>query len=257
MSYTVGTMFTSVPILMAGRVFSNSDIAEACRKSILELSEDYDFPGLQQTGPTVALTPGVSSYSPNFFLTPGPPTPTGGGDQNLEVDKLLSIFLYYNSYVPLSASNSSNSGYDLTYSTIDDIEILINTLGVPSKWTRHRNLIYLAMCPNAAYPVYVRYKIEHPFPGAGTPTAGDDVIYLPNTWQDIIEYATAMRLATNTRMFDIATGLHTALYGDPKFQLTGGTEGAPGMIFARTSQKQRDQTTSVKSLRLRIQPYMR
>ena len=252
--YTVSTIQDSIPILMAGRIFSDADIAEACRKAVLELTEDYEFQDLQHDGPIVNLTQNVPNYYTNYFVRPLNPNV---GDQGMNVTKITNLFLYYNNYSALSQTTNSNAGYNLGYSSVADMELLINTLGVPTKWTRRNGQIWLGMCPNFAYPIKARYQIEHPFPNQGQPDAGDDPILLPNSWQDIVEYATAMRLANNTRMFDIASQMRTSIYGDPKFQLTGGTEGTPGLIFHRTSQRERDQTTGTKSLRLKMYPYVR
>lgn len=254
MAFTVGTIQASVPTLMAGRAFSNADIAEACRKAILELSEDYKFPLLQTTGPIVQLIPLHNQYSPNYFMIAGSPP---AGDQGLEINKVNSFFFYYNQFVPLVGASGSNPGYQLTFSTVDDIEILTNTIGPCQYWSRYGDQIILAMTPDLPYFIAMRYQKEHPFPNAGTVTANIDPILLPNSWQDIVEYATAQRLANNTRLFDIANAMKTNLYGDPLFQRSGGTEGTPGLIFHRTSQEQRDQTTSVKSMRLRMRPIMR
>jgi hypothetical protein len=98
----------------------------------------------------------------------------------------------------------------------------------------------------------MRYQKEHPFPNRGTGSANNDPILFANSWQDIMEYAVAMRAARDLNLQAKANELYMALYGDQKFQISGGTEGSPGLIFMRTSQENRDQTTSTKSMRLRM-----
>jgi hypothetical protein len=244
MAYTVGTIQGTLPRLMAGRTMSASDMADWIRKTVLELSENYKFPGIQTSGPTVQLTLYTSGpYSPNLFLA--------AGDQGLEINKINSFFIYYQIPVPLlSASNGENPGYPMHFRTIDDMEMELNIIGLPIHWTRFNDQFYFGFAPDQTYYVYCRYQKEHPFPNAGTGNAGLDPILLPNSWQDIVEYATAERAANELRLFDIADGYHTKVYGDPKWQATGGKEGAPGLLFARTSQEERDQTTTVKAMRI-------
>jgi hypothetical protein len=208
--------------------------------SALELSENYKFPGLQTSGPVVTLTPLQAVYSPNFFLSTD--------DQNLEVNKVDSFFIYTNGYTQLQSPTQQNTGFELKFKTIDNIEVLINVPGLPTQWTRHEGNIWLGCVPDQAYSCYMRYIHENPFP---LDTAAD-LIFFPNTWKDILSYSIAMRAARDLNLQSKANELFTALYGDSKFQISGGTDGTPGLIFQRTSQENRDQTTSTKSLRLRM-----
>jgi hypothetical protein len=98
----------------------------------------------------------------------------------------------------------------------------------------------------------MRYQKEHPFPNQGGGAANTDPILFPNSWQDIVEYGVAMRAARDLNLQTKANEFYNALYGDAKFQLSGGIEGTPGLIFQRTSQERRDQTTTTKSMRLKM-----
>lgn len=257
MSYTVGTIAGSPTAqgtlirLLAGRTVSQSDGADWVRKAVLELTENYKFPGLQQSGPLVYFTLAMGGpYPVSYFQTIG--------DDSIEINKVDSFFVFYNQYnVPLTASNGINPGFPMKFKTINDMEMEINTLGLPVHWTRHEDQFYFGFAPNQAYPVYMRYQTEHPFPNQDTANAWQDPILLPNSWQDIVEYATAQRAANEIRLFDLAETYKTAIYGDPLFQRSGGTEGCPGLIFARTSQEQRDQTTSTKQMRVITRSAMR
>ena len=246
-TYTVGSVYAAMPGYFSGRSISSAQCYEATRKAALELSENYKLPLLQGTGPTVTLTIGVNNYPYSLFQNPA--------DAGLEINKFDSFFIYYNG--PPVAGSAENAGFPLKFKTINDLEILTNIQGLPTNWTRHEGVIYFAMCPDQIYYVYLRYQKEHPFPNAGTNNAGLDQLLFPNSWQDIIEYATAERLASAFDLTDRQARFHTMLYGDPKFQATGGTEGAPGLLFARTSQEQRDQTTTTKSMRLMMRPVSR
>jgi hypothetical protein len=243
--FTIGALSPGVAALLQGRTLYPNTLAEYARKTVLELSENYKFPLLQQDGPVVQLIPLQASYPTSFFLPPGAPAAT-------EINTIESFFIFNSAYSPLTSVNSTNSGYNLVFSTIDDVEVLINIPGIPIKWTRHSNLFWFGSVPDAAYSIYARIKIENLFLNAGTGNANNDVIGMPNSWQDIIEYATAMRIARDLNLSAKASELYNALNGDSAFQKSGGIEGTPGLIFQRTSQESRDQGTALKSVRLRM-----
>jgi hypothetical protein len=249
MAYTVQSIYNRMPSIFSGRNVLNTDSYEATRKAVLELSENYKFQGLENTGPTVPLTVNLAGpYAYNTFLQVG--------DAGLTVNMFDSFFIYYSGVAPVI--NQANPGFPLKYKSIDTLEILMNlNSGVTTNWTRFNDQIYFAMAPNLPYYVYLRYQKQHPFPNAGTGAAGTDPILLPDSWQDIVEYATAERLASDYNLDARMTKFHNIIYGDPKFQATGGTEGSPGLIFSRTQQYQRDQQTTQRSLRLMMRPYMR
>jgi hypothetical protein len=255
MALTVSSFYPGIAALLQGRPAASypSPPGVYIRKVILELTEDYKFPGLQTTGPVVQFIPYQAVYAPSFFLATA--------DAALEVNKVDSFFIYNYPYAGIT-SNQSNSGYNLRFATIDTIEVLINTPGLPQKWTRHEDNVWFGNCPDQSYSCYMRYQKEHPFPNAGVPDvysggvvvsgAGIDPVLLPNSWQDIVEYAAAGRIARDLNLQSKANELTTTLKGDAQFQSSGGISGSPGLIFGRTSQENRDQTTSVKALRLRM-----
>ena len=60
--------------------------------------------------------------------------------------------------------------------------------------------------------------------------AVDTTILMADEWQEILEYAAALRLAPQVNLSDKRVELREALYGDTKFQTTSGIEGAPGLV---------------------------
>ena len=230
-------------------------------KGVLELTENFKFQGLQTTGPTVQLTAMLPNYDPSYFMSAHDvgsfyPTPI--------VNKINSFFLYTSYSGPYVTGTApqygQNTGYNLTFRTVDNIEVLINVPGMPIYWSRFNDQIWIGSIPDQAYWVYARYQKQHPFPlgttpppsPGTTPWAGNDTIYMPDSWKDVLEYQCAMRGAQELNLSTKASELHTRLYGDEKFQRSGGLEGSPGLIFQRTSQENRDQTTSRKTFRLKM-----
>jgi len=231
--------------LLMGRAVSNSIIDTQTEKGVIELTENFKFQWLQETGPVVQLIQYQANYDPSFFMLPATAA------QNVEINKVNSFFLYLTqppSYITGTTPQSTGSGYNLTFRTIDTIEVLMNVPGVPIYWTRHNGQVWIASIPDKAYSIFMRYQRVHTFPNGD----GSDPIFLPNSWQDIIEYQSAMRCAQELNLSTKASELHTRLYGDNQFQKTGGLEGNPGLMFQRTSQENRDQSTSRKTFRLRM-----
>lgn len=248
MSFAQNVCFSGVTRLLMGRTLSPLTIVENMIKGIYEITTDYKFPGLEASGPVVNLVAFQANYSPNYFLQPG--------DADLDLNMVNSFFIYNNPFVAVTGGNyqvQTNSGYNLTYKTIDNIEVLLNIPGLPINWTRHEGEVWVTM-PDNTYSIYMRYQKEHPWPSRNTTTeaAGNDLVLLPNDWQDIVEHITAMRCAREINLSNRANELYTILFGDTKFQSSDGVDGSPGLIAKRTSQRNRDQKTAPKRLRLRM-----
>lgn len=246
-SFDVNTIYTNMSGYFSGKTIPQSACWEHTAKVCLELSQNYKSPLLQATGPVQQLTQYKAGPYPYSFFE-------NTADAGLEINKFDSFFIYYNLPPSLNPNEEGNAGFELTFKTIDVLEILLNQPGVPSYWSRHGDQIWFAMAPNAQFYAYLRYQKEHPFPNRGTASAGSDPILFENTWQDIIEIGTAQRLAQfNFNMRQRATDFAQVIKG----MLTGTTETAPGFIFGRTSQEQRDQQTTTKQMRLKMRPVMR
>lgn len=241
-----------------GRNVPDAKMYQYLHRTILELTEEYKFSELQVTGPLVQLTPLTANYDFTYFLGPqdqNPPPGPPGGPPDPRVQKVNSFFIFLDPYTPPNSSNYwtlTNSGYNLTFKTIDRMEVLMQVPSIPTNWTRFNQQIWIAATPTVPYYIFMRYQRLHPFPSYGTTNQDNDPIWMPDTWEDILEYATAQRLAQIYNLSDKATELNARLMGDQKFQETSGVEGQPGLIFRRTSDESRDQMTTVKRFRLRM-----
>lgn len=247
MSFTVGDVYTDLTDYLSGRPVPTAKGYEWIRKSVLELTETYKFPNVEVPGPLVQLeqfNPGPYDYD-TFMAT---------ADAGLDITNIDSFWVYYITPQNLDASNGENPGIQLKFRTIDVLEQDMNLTGPPTYWTRYGGKLYVAFAPDQSYFSYVRYRKMQSF---SDPVSANDVILMPDTWQDIVGYAAAERGAMSLDLNERVEKFHNKLYGDPKFQRSGGTEGAPGLIFMRTSQETRDKTRSPTSLRLRVPSAMR
>jgi hypothetical protein len=205
------------------------------KRAIQEICESMPFEELKLTGPTVALTTGQPYYPVSTFLQPG--------DDYVQIPSFC-IFVDYPTNTVLTT---------MTYKTVMAIDPMTGsaTQGLPSRWTRFGTQIFLGPTPNQAWTVFMRYQKRHSFPLDET-NLGGTMVYVPDTWEEIVAYAAAERIAVVKRWNDQATYLHQLLYGDPASRNEQGKLDRPGLIAARTLQIERDQQHNSRQLMIRV-----
>jgi hypothetical protein len=248
MAITVASIYTDLIDNLQGRVIAPVLAYEYIRKATLELLEDYQVPLLEQPGPVVTLVVGQPVYSPGYFTI---------GNAQVNIEKVRSFTIYTNPGILINLGNGStgaaNPCYQMKFKSYDDMQVLLNISGIPTNWTRFNNQIYIGSVPSLPYQVYMGYMQEANF---SNPVLATDIIPVENSWQDIIGYCAAERACIALNLNAKASSFHEKVFGDPKFQLTGGTEGQPGLIFRRTSQRERDQTTTMRTMKVRSNGYV-
>ena len=100
----------------------------------------------------------------------------------------------------------------------------------------------------------MRYQKRHNFPLDETDLNGV-MVYVPDTWEEIIAYAAAERIAVVKRWNDQATYIHNLLWGDPASRNEQGKLDRPGLIAARPLQIERDQQHNSRQLMIRTSRY--
>lgn len=208
------------------------------KRAIQEICESNPFEELKVTGPTVALTTGQSLYPVSTFLNPG--------NDYVQIPSFCVYVDYPNNTVVTT----------MLYKTVMAIDPMATTAtqGVPSRWTRFGTNIIIGPTPNQTYSVFMRYQVRHNFPLDETDLSGV-MVYVPDTWEEIVTYAAAERIAVVKRWNDQATYLHNILWGDPASQTKDGTLARPGLIAARTLQIERDQQHNSRQLMIRVSRY--
>ena len=229
-----------------GKLSQRGDLLELgiyqwLQDAILELSRSYRFQYLEKTGPTFTLTPGTYTYPINTWLLTG-----DAGKQTNLIPSITRFFAL--SVVP----GQTNPCSTLLWKTVDALELMFNTPGVPTYFTRYSGQILIAPNPVTALPVYMRYQIEHPF---SDPPVAADLFQLDNEWKMIAEYFGAYIGATNLRMMDYASQYHQVLFGDPEFQRSSGGRGMPGLIFRRITQMEGDSESMPKQIKPMVPQY--
>lgn len=210
------------------------------KDAIKELTETYPFEELKVNGPVVNFEVGKFEYPITFFT-----------NNNEKPTIINSWFVSSTSSIsnPVSA-NSSNTGRYLKYRTIPVLDVMVRTLGTPSKWTRNGLTFMIGATPDQSYATQMRYQREHPFLcnefDAGA--LQQQTVLMPSSWSIILEFHAAMIGAYEKRMLDYAQMYHNTLFGDPDFQKTG--RGNPGLVFSRTSNFMRDSSNNERQVQM-------
>lgn len=215
-STTIADILPDVQLILQNRTdISNYKPERFAKKAIEELTLAYPFEELRVSGPRVNLNPNQTfpyQYPVSFFLNPG--------DDYSQI-QALCVFT-----VPQVA-------YPLKYDTPAAVQtILFIPGGLPSKWTRFGTNIWIGTQPSLPYVSYMIYQKRHPF----TSDIVSSVIMMPPEWFEVVQYATAYRLAAGPlRWSDMAATLRSMLYGDPN------DPSEPGLIKRRFYQQQMDE----------------
>lgn len=208
------------------------------KRAVQELCESNPFEELKVTGPPVALTISQPTYPVSTFLY--------AGDDYVQIPSFCIYVDPPNNTVLTT----------MKYKTVMAIDPMTApaTVGLPSRWTRFGANIILGPNPMNTYTVFMRYQIRHNFPQDETDLSGVK-IRVPDTWEEIVIYGAAERIAVVKRWNDQATYLHNILWGDPASQQKDGTLGRPGLIAARTLQIERDQQHNERQILIRVSRY--
>lgn len=211
------------------------------RKAILEVTESYPFEELRTVGPVTSLTAGLSTYPVSKFLNNG--------------DDLTSVEVWTIFIDPPNDTIKQT----LDYKTPKAIEMITSpvTAGIPAWWTRYGTNFRIAPTPLQAFDTFMSYQVRHPFTENPTDTQAilGQQLFFPASWDEIMEYAAAERIAHVKRWNDEVDRIHQILYGDPEYQVSEGKRGRPGIIAARIFQVERDQRFNTRSLGVRVGRY--
>lgn len=229
---TINDLVPYVIDALQGRTDVSTIAPRYIKRAVQEVCESNPFEELKITGPQVSLSVGVPSYPVSFFMV-------DKGDDYVQIPS-FNIFVDFPGNTVIST---------MQYKTVMALDPMTGsaTQGLPSRWTRYGASIVLGPNPVNPYTVFMRYQLRHPFP-ADESALGGWPLRIPDTWEEIVAYAAAERIAIVKRWNDQAQFLHDILYGDPEARTSQGKMGRPGLIQARLLQIERDQQHSSRQL---------
>lgn len=234
MSMLLSELQPGVRRKLGGRSDQNNNLNIWIAEAVLELAENYPFKGLLVQGPVTAFQVNVNTYDRNNWCQSG----DGWTD-------IKSWFLFFNGI--------SGPGWQIKGRNLNFVQSYANISGIPTYWSEadDSNLV-VGFNPCQSYYSYMNYQRINPFTynsdGSLNPANGDSV-YLPNDWQEIIEYAAAIRGASELRAFDYVDKYYSLLHGDDDYRSSNGLKGKPGLIFGRTTSMQRGMNHFARQLK--------
>jgi hypothetical protein len=216
---------------------SDDFVCRYLRKALLEITESNPFEELRITTDTVTglYQSGVNTYPVTDFVP-----------SQYDYTQITSLAVFID-------SPTDTIAFPMDYMTPKAIEPMLFITGAfPVRWTRFGSNILCGPKPNQNYDGYVRVQVRHPF---NEQNLMESQLHITSSWEDIIAYAAAQRIAVVKRWNDQATYLHNLLWGDPDYQMSGGKKGRPGLIQARRMQQERDEDMNSRQMKPRIMRY--
>jgi hypothetical protein len=219
----------------------------ASREAIQELTETYEFEELKVPSPIVTIQMGVSTYSIASFI------PTDSTDTEFDLTDIYDWGFWLN---PGQQQGPFRIMKYRRVPTVDQYQFGTTNPAPPVYFSRFgapqgispaaANFpLVIGPIPDQNYLSFMRFKARHPF----TTLIYDSPIYMPDSWQEIIEYSAALRLATWQGATDFVALFRTILFGDPK------NPQQPGLVKARYAQMERDANHNERQVTVVMNPY--
>ncbi len=239
---TVGSLVPSVLQKFGNRQDLNSTAdgspaVVAILESVAELTETYEFEELKYRSPVSQLIFGQSEYSIPSLIA-------GNPIQATDLTKMFTINFWF--------EGQKGAVRELKYRRYPTAVMYAFGLGgqsnintPPIYWSRYNNNISLAPAPDQNYYYFIMLQLRHPNP---TSAQAAQLIYMPDSWRDVVAYSAAMRLAGNEGAFDYRNNIYLMLHGDPN-------SGRPGLIMGRIPQMERDEMMNERQLSVAVSRY--
>jgi hypothetical protein len=212
------------------------------KKTLINLTETEVFEELRTTGPLVNIGPGLG-YNGSNYVYPVSYFLNAGDDCTLTEDPV--IFLSPTAaasagLIGVGTTTGGTVGYPMNYMTPKAIApLLFIPGGVPFRYTRYGQFLWFGSQPGQNYQIYLPYQIRHPFSDSNLSSSQ---LFIPPSWEDVVEYSAALRGAHAKRWPDMVKYLREIVYGDPK------DPSQPGLLKSLKMQIERDEGKSTRQL---------
>lgn len=244
--HKIGDLYPGIIAKLQNRTdISLQQASQWVRRALLDITESMIFEELRRYGPLVTVGPGMGYQGSNFmylistYLRPG-------DDYTLMEDPVIFLTSTSGQAFDFFGMVTDSVGFGMEYMTMKAIQPLLYIGGgIPFKYTRYGQFFLFGTQPGQPYQTYLPYQIRHPF----TSNLPESPLFIPTSWEEIVEYSAAMRGAEERRWPDMVKDLKFVLYGDPK------TPDQPGILSARKLQIERDQNKSTRQLIPVVQRY--
>jgi hypothetical protein len=228
---------------LRGRDDRTSLIPLYVKQVIFDLTQNYEFEELKTTGPLTNFEANKAEYSldNNPFIK----------DTDVSLTFINSWMVWYVTAPVIG----QDTGLEIKEKDLRVVEPMSKILGIPvtccifgSK--KKGGKIIVGFMPNIAYATQMRYQRQHPFPllNANIDALKEQEIFMPDDWQDIVEYAAAEKACDDLGMTDVGVLYHQKIYGNPSQKI-------PGLISERFSQQDRMKSNNEGQLKVIMRRY--
>lgn len=220
--------------------------ATAARDAIRELTENNEFEELKIPSPIVPIQYGVSMYSISSFI-PVPQSGQGAYDiaDTFDWGFWLNPGQTNGPFRILKQRRIPTVNQYQFGTTAPAPPIYFSRFGSPIGIAGAGNELILGPTPDNLYQSIMFFRLRHPFL---TPIYTSP-IYLPDTWQEIIEYSACLRMAINEGSEKYISIFRIALFGDPR------QPDLPGLLKARRMQMERDANHNERQISVATQMF--
>lgn len=216
---------------------NNSPAVKAIIESIFNLTETYEFEELKYRSPVNQLVFGQSEYPISTLIAGNPISAT-------DITRMFTITFWFEGQVN-AVRNLKYRRYPTAVMYAFGLGGTSNIDTPPIYWSRYNSNISLAPAPDQNYYYFIMSQLRHPINQANQ---ANQLIYMPPSWQDVIEYSAAMRIAANNQAWDMRNGIYALLNGDPK-------TGQLGLLKGLIPQMERDEMMNERQLSLAVTRY--
>jgi len=236
----ISDLYPGIIRKLRGRTSETSDLPFYVKAALLDITQNYEFEELRVTGPVTSFIVNQAEY----------PKSGNGCPFLLASDsKLTFIVTWYCYFNVLPITLGQSLGLEIKGRSPRVVEPMSKILGQPTLYSMVGNSIIVGFMPNIAYATQMRYQRQHPFNPDNV--LGSSQVFLPDDWQDILEYAAAEKACDDIGMTEIGMLYHQKLYGSPGDRRHTPT---PGLIMERMSMQSRLTTYNEKQLRPVVRP---
>jgi hypothetical protein len=216
----------------------------AVKQAIQEITETYEFEELKVMSPIVPIQFGVSTYPISAFITPTLTT-TWDITDIYDWGFWLNPGAQNGPFRILKYRRVGTIDYYQFGTTAPAPPVYFSRFGSPWGIAGPNGNLTLGPIPNANYFSFMRFKARHPF----TTNVYDSPVYIPDSWQEIIEYSACLRLAIGEGSDQYISIFRNVLHGDPK------RPNDVGLLKAREAQMERDANHNERQISVVMQTY--
>ncbi|SRR6266496_4158224 len=251
---------------LRGRTDKIVSIPYYIAQSLIDLSQNYEFEELKQTGPLTNFVQNICAYPIRGYDTNGINGNPFISSPEDRITFLRSWFVYFSTNGTVTLGQST--GTEIKSRDIRVVEPMSKILGLPTVCClkgsyKNNGIILVGFLPDNPYPTQLTYQKQHKFNISYSDILqsinnsqlanqlSSTEIMMPDDWMEIIILAAAEKACYDIGMNEIGQSYHQQLYG---YKDKRGND-MPGIITVRITQQDRQASFNERQLRPVVRRY--